>query len=152
MSPRRTLTTLLLAAALVACGGSEGDATAPRTTTEPTGTATEATPVPAPTPGEIDPALRDVVELAVSDLATRLDVPEDEVTVVSAEAVAWGDTSLGCPQPGMRYAQVVTDGTKTVLEHDGTIYDYHSGGERPDPFLCDQPDATDSPAPTTDHD
>lgn len=87
---------------------------------------------------ERSPAMSGFVESAVADLASRLDVPEDEVTVVTAEAVTWGDTSLGCPQPGMRYAQVVQDGTYIELEHSGTTYPYHSGGERPDPFLCEQ--------------
>ncbi len=87
---------------------------------------------------EFDPSLSGFVDTAVADLAARLEVPEGEITVVSAEAVTWGDTSLGCPQPDMRYAQVVQDGTYIELEHDGTTYPYHSGGERPDPFLCEQ--------------
>lgn len=112
---------------LTACGGGDQGT--------PVGTAPgeEAT-----TMSERSPAMSGFVEAAVADLASRLDVDEDEITVVTAEAVTWGDTSLGCPQPGMRYAQVVQDGTYIELEHDGRTYPYHSGGERPDPFLCEQ--------------
>lgn len=134
---------LLLAAVLAACGTADDEprAGAPTTGAATTGapTATEDGTMPDPTPRRVDPALSGQVDSAVADLADRLGVPADEITVVSAEAVTWGDTSLGCPQPGMRYAQVVTDGTKVVLEHDGTRYAYHSGGERRTPFLCEHP-------------
>lgn len=131
---------LLIALLLTACGAADQEG--------PVGTVPdeESTTVsPAP-----DPATSGKVEAAVADLASRLGVPEDEITVVTSESVTWGDTSLGCPQPGMRYAQVVQDGTYIELEHDGTTYPYHSGGERPDPFLCEQVDATGGPASTTD--
>lgn len=79
------------------------------------------------------------VDVAVGKLAARLDVSEDEIEVVSAEAVTWGDASLGCPQPGMRYAQVVTEGVLIVLAHGGVEYPFHAGDGRPDPFLCEDP-------------
>jgi hypothetical protein len=75
------------------------------------------------------------VEQARTDLAERLGVPVDEITVVSHEEVTWPDSSLGCPQPGMHYAQVLTNGTRTVLTAAGKHYNYHAGGTRP-PFLC----------------
>jgi hypothetical protein len=128
---------------LAACTGTARDAapssTAPSTTPAPT---TSDTPM-----SERSPTLARIVEQAVADLARRLDVPPGAITVVSAHEVSWGDTSLGCPQPGMRYAQVVTDGTKVVLEHDGATYPYHSGGSRTDPFLCEQ-EPRRSPPPT----
>lgn len=135
MTTRRILPVLALAAALAACAGEADDAG----TAAPTTSATSATPsvTPSPTPRDVDPALADVVDLAITDLAGRLDVAEDAITVVSAEAVEWGDTSLGCPAPDQRYSQVVTPGSKVVLEHDSTTYPYHAGGDRPGPFLCE---------------
>lgn len=121
---------------LAGCGGADQGAEPTTPPSTPASTATSQEPSTMP---ESDPALSGFVDTAVADLAERLDVPESEITVVSAEQVTWGDTSLGCPQPGMRYAQVVQDGTYIELEHDGTTYPYHSGGERPDPFLCEQP-------------
>lgn len=100
---------------------------------------------------DIDPALVDLVELARHDLADHLDVPEENITVVSAQPVTWSDASLGCPQPGMRYAQVVTEGSRIVLRHDDRTYDYHAGEGRPEPFLCDAAvQQHKSPGPTID--
>jgi hypothetical protein len=82
----------------------------------------------------------DPVEQAKADLAERLGVPVDEITLVSTEEVTWPDSSLGCPQPGMMYAQVLTSGTRTTLAAGGKQYSYHSGGQRP-PFLCETPQA-----------
>ena len=49
---------------------------------------------------------------------------------MSAEAVEWPDASLGNPQPGMVYAQVVTPGYKIILSARGQQYEYHSEHER----------------------
>ena len=86
----------------------------------------------------IDPGLQPYIDLAVSDLAQRLSAGSGEVVVVSATLASWPDSSLGCPQPGMQYAQVVTDGSVIVLQADDTLYRYHAGGSRK-PFLCEQP-------------
>jgi hypothetical protein len=58
--------------------------------------------------------------------------------VVSSEEVTWRDASLGCPQPGMNYAQMLTNGTRIVLEAAGQQYNYHSGSHGA-PFLCANP-------------
>ena len=78
------------------------------------------------------------LEQAKADLAERLGVPVDDVTVVSSEEVTWPDSSLGCPQPGMMYAQVLTEGSRILLSAGGRTYEYHSGGQRA-PFLCETP-------------
>jgi hypothetical protein len=79
-----------------------------------------------------------LVEQAKSDLAGRLGQPAAEITLVSAEEVTWRDAALGCPQPGMYYAQVLTNGSRIVLTAGGKQYHYHSGGQRA-PFLCENP-------------
>ncbi len=86
--------------------------------------------------GEIPPELDSLVAGMVADLAGRLGVAPTEISVISAEEVVWGDASLGCPQPGMEYAQVPTDGMRVILLARGATYDYRSGGDR-DPFLCE---------------
>jgi hypothetical protein len=78
------------------------------------------------------------LEQARADLAERLGVAVDDVTVVSSEEVTWPDSSLGCPQPGMMYAQVLTDGSRMLLSAGGRTYEYHSGGQGA-PFLCETP-------------
>jgi hypothetical protein len=39
----------------------------------------------------------------------------------------WPDGSLGCPQPGMLYTQVLTPGYQVVVEAGGEEYDYRMG-------------------------
>jgi len=78
-----------------------------------------------------------LVMQAKEDLAQRLNVTPEEIEVVEVQAVTWGDTSMGCPQPDMRYKQVPQDGLLIKLKVEGQVYEYHSGGSR-DPFLCEQ--------------
>jgi hypothetical protein len=62
-----------------------------------------------------------------------------EITLLSAEAVQWRDSSLGCPQPGMNYLMVITPGYLIKLEAGGAIYEYHASASRA--VYCDQPAA-----------
>ncbi len=93
-----------------------------------------ATPAPelpaSPTPGAeaypnpaVDTAVLDLVK---QDLAKRLSVTVDQITVVSATSTEWPDSSLGCPQPGMAYSQIVTPGFRIVLRQGQKQYDYHT--------------------------
>lgn len=66
------------------------------------------------------------VQAAVNDLATHLNIPAAQITVVHLEGVTWPDASLGCPQPGMAYAQVLVEGYKVILEALGHRYEYHT--------------------------
>ncbi len=66
------------------------------------------------------------VQAAIQDLSQRLNVPAEQITVVTMERVTWPDTSLGNPQPGQVYAQVVTAGSRVLLEAGGQQYEYHT--------------------------
>jgi len=66
------------------------------------------------------------VELAKADLARRKGVNRGSIAVIKVEAVDWPDTSLGCPQPDMMYAQVITPGYRIVLSCAGETHVYHS--------------------------
>ena len=85
--------------------------------------------------------LTGIIGLAADDLAEQLAIDRSTIKVVLVEEVVWSDSSLGCPQPGMSYAQVLTDGMRIILEADGSQYDYRSGGPG-DPFLCVQAPVT----------
>ena len=100
----------------------------------------EAEPADDAAPGEADPGGPDGSadgrselsdeELAaetgaVAALADRLGVDEGEIGRAGLAPGEWGDTSLGCPEEGLAYAQVVTAGYSVTLEHDGTAYTYH---------------------------
>jgi hypothetical protein len=84
----------------------------------------------------IEPGLTPLIEQATADLARRLEINVEAIQVLRAESVVWPDASLGCPQPGMKYIQVPEDGALIVLQAEGMVYEYHSGGSR-GVFLCE---------------
>ena len=67
--------------------------------------------------------------LAANYLAGKLGVGANELTLVRSSAVEWSDASLGCPQPDMAYAQVVTPGYAITFEHQGESYAVHANGD-----------------------
>jgi len=73
--------------------------------------------------------------MAVQTVATHLGVPAAELKVVSDDAVDFSDSSLGCPQPGMSYLQVITPGHKVVVDYAGQMYDVRVSGGRA--FICE---------------
>ncbi len=87
----------------------------------------------SPTPA--DDGLARAQKLAMADLATRLKVDVEQLEVVQAERVTWPDTSLGCPEEGQMYAQVLVEGYRVLLGHDERLYAYHAGADG-EPFLC----------------
>ena len=78
-----------------------------------------------PVPGDAEP----VVKLAREDLASRKGIDKDDITVVNIEPVDWPDASLGCPEPGKMYAQVITPGYRILLSYKKEKYKYHSDKE-----------------------
>lgn len=75
---------------------------------------------------EVPTGAQPAVTAAKQHLASRVDADAENIQVVEFEAVEWSDASLGCPQPGQMYAQVVTPGYRVVLEADGQTYEYHT--------------------------
>ena len=80
----------------------------------------------AGTYGEAQP----LVDQAIADLAERLDVGPDEIAVQSVEATEFPDASLGVPEQGKVYAQVIMPGYVIRLVVNSTVYEYHGSGER----------------------
>ena len=74
----------------------------------------------------VDP-MEILVATARQDLAERLGVSVDVIRVQSLASVEWPDASLGCPQDGEVYAQMLTPGYQIMLKtEDGEVYDYHT--------------------------
>jgi hypothetical protein len=67
---------------------------------------------------------------AQEDLAGRLKVPAADITPVSGEMRTWQDAALGCPEPGMNYAQAEVSGWVLTLRHGTRDYTYHTDLER----------------------
>ena len=116
----------------------EGEDTITPADTPPTiNPPTETSPTEAPaTSGETTPER--LGWLAATDLADRLGVRVEDITVRSVEEVTWPDASLGCPQKDFAYAQVLTPGIRITLDAAGAEYAYHAGDGR-DPFFCLDP-------------
>lgn len=114
---------IVLALGLFACGGgtsSDGSAT--------------TTSIPDLPVGFSEAAYQGLI----LDAADRAGVPASQVEVTSIEAREFNDASLGCPEEGMFYAQVVTPGFKIVVSADGEEYDYRIGQDSLDFHRCEQ--------------
>jgi hypothetical protein len=64
------------------------------------------------------------------DLSRRLAVAETAIAFLHSTPVDWPDSSLGCPEPGMMYAQVITPGYQIGLAVGDELYYYHTNGVR----------------------
>lgn len=71
---------------------------------------------------------------AAAVFSEEMDIPISQVSVVSVRPVNWPDSSIGCPQPGQAYAQVITPGHKIAVRARGEIHVMHEAGGKP--FLC----------------
>ena len=94
-----------------------------------TPTASRAVTAPPATPTLAAPAggaYTKALEAAQKELATRLGSPVADIHLVSVEPVEWPDTSLGCPKPGMAYAQVITPGFRLILGAGQATYEFHA--------------------------
>ena len=150
--PRRAAAVVLLATTglLLACGGESqpADSTSPSA-----GQPAAATEAPAATP-QTQPAAATEAPAATPQtltglqvearqvLADRLSVPAAGLELVSDEPVQWGDTSLGCPQAGMFYAQVITPGHRITFRQGEDTYEVHTasgedGGPKLEPVSCE---------------
>ena len=69
-------------------------------------------------------------------LADELEVDEGALRLVSSEGMGWSDASLGCPQEGMAYAQVLTPGYKLIFDHAGTSYAVHTNIDGTNAVVC----------------
>ena len=104
--------------------------------------AADAPSASPPAPAEVSPApvvasLAAVTEAALADAARRSGLERGALKVLSAEAVTWSDGSIGCPQPGRLYAQVLVPGWRVRIQAGATLLLYHAS-ERGAPFLCPQ--------------
>jgi hypothetical protein len=90
------------------------------------GQPTAGQPTPEPTSEINEATMKAMSELARQKLAEELEIGVDQIQVVSADPTYWSDTSLGCPQPGMTYPQVMTPGYRVTLVVGNDVYTYHT--------------------------
>lgn len=102
------------------------------------GKATPTRPAPTPTSAPVGAdGVEKLIRLAKQDVARRTGIAEAEIKVASLSSETWRDSSLGCPEPGKAYAQVLTPGYRIVLEAGGKSYEYHTDSSRV--VLCQGP-------------
>ncbi|MGQ9548950.1 MAG: hypothetical protein ACUVSY_06095 [Roseiflexus sp.] len=83
-------------------------------------------PTPEPTSEINETTMKAMSELARQKLAEELEISADQIQVVTADPTYWSDASLGCPQPGMTYPQVITPGYRVTLVVGSDLYTYHT--------------------------
>lgn len=152
LTRRRTIAALALAMCLPLLGcGTETSPAAGSTDEDVAVSPTEANPsdAEATEPAETktpdmarppgDPLTPEAIaESAMADLAERVGVAMEEITVVRNDAVTWRDGSIGCPKAGMNYTMALVPGQLVVLEAAGASYQYHSAQGRA-ASLCENP-------------
>ena len=80
----------------------------------------EGDPIP------LDPIEASMVQFSARDAARYLDVPEEDLQLVSLIMVDWPDSSLGCPKPNADYADDVTPGYRMALRAGADTLIYHT--------------------------
>ena len=129
----------LLSIALAGCGASQVNTedTPTLTPSTPKEIVSLSTPSPAAQKQEDDmpkdpplsiptnPGLSALIERAKADLAQRLSIPASQIKTIETKEVFWPDASLGCPQPGIVYAQIPTPGYLIMLAYSGNEFEYH---------------------------
>ncbi|MCX8025783.1 MAG: hypothetical protein N3A60_11320, partial [Thermanaerothrix sp.] len=86
-----------------------------------------ATPTSAVTP--LEPTALRAAAAAQSDLAARLGLPTEAVSIVHIEPAQWPDACLGLPAPDEACAEVLVEGFRVVLEAQGQTYTYRTNLE-----------------------
>ncbi|MDQ7029065.1 MAG: hypothetical protein Q9O62_04470 [Ardenticatenia bacterium] len=59
-------------------------------------------------------------------MAKKSKVDREAITLTAWEAVMWPDSSLGCPEPGKAYLQVITPGYRFIFEAGTVRYEVHT--------------------------
>jgi hypothetical protein len=80
----------------------------------------------------------DPINAALRDLSARAgkNITVNDLDNWSYEQALFDDASLGCPQPGMIYAQVKTSGFKFTITYAGTDFDYRVSNDQTIVIAC----------------
>ncbi len=70
--------------------------------------------------------LEQLQTLARADLARRLGVPVEQISLARTQSAMWPDTSLGCPVAGQSYEPAQSKGQVFEFTYRGRAYTYHT--------------------------
>lgn len=78
-------------------------------------------------------------DAAMADAAAYLQISPDLLQVEQVQPRQWPDASLGCPQAGQLYSQVITPGYLIVIRSTGSSHrlEYHTDA-RTRVMLCSE--------------
>ena len=131
----KNLAGLLAIPLLVACAAESGSPPASeRTIPSPNPIPSQAAPPSGGSDGLPAGLIDDVIALAEDETG----VDRSEIEVVLAEAVTWGDGSIGCPEEGMMYTQALVPGYRVILDIAGEELAFHAP-ESGEFFACADP-------------
>ncbi len=88
----------------------------------------------------------DPISAALEDLSNRVNrtVTLSQVAEWNYQQSAYPSPALGCPQPGIAYTDVLTNGFQFIITYAGTVYDYRVSDDKSIVVLCGT-----APAPAT---
>lgn len=88
----------------------------------------------------------DPINAALEDLSNRVNrtVNLSQVSEWNYQQSVYPSPALGCPQPGVAYADVLTGGFQFIITYNGTVYDYRVSDDKSIVILCGT-----APAPET---
>lgn len=124
----KSLKFLVLATAVAVSACAADTPPPPRGIAPPTRIPDIETVAPLPTgepiaTSQIPAAVRRAV---VADAAKRFKVAESAVVLARAEQLTWSDGSLGCPEPGRLYTQMLVPGFRLAAITSAGEFTYHT--------------------------
>lgn len=123
---------------IAACGQVSDGASDPSTSTQPLVESTTTTTPPDSTTTTSSEVTDDLLDTIVADAAERTSVDPDEVEIISMTEETFNDSSLGCPEPGQVYTQVITPGHIVIVQAGGAELDYRVGAQPKTFKLCEE--------------
>lgn len=130
-----TLGAVLALTAAAACDA-YGEDPAPQNPANTPAVVSGAPAGPAKTPAVVDGEVADAEVEAAARRMLAAEIGEGAFRLLSYERVQWPDASLGCPEEGYAYAQVITPGHKLLFDLDGADYPVHSNADGSHMVIC----------------
>lgn len=132
MKPRWDLWMFMLSLVVASCGVSQAETEQspelppPDPRIVPSENPLQSNQTLEPTELPSTPPVEKFVALSKQDLASRLGVEADRVTLVKTAEKLWLNSALGCPRPGQFYPSGRVPGFQIWLDVEGTEYIYNT--------------------------
>lgn len=70
---------------------------------------------------------QEYTDKAIADLAQKIKIAPDKIKLLKIKSEKWSNTSLGCPERGRFYSEVITPGYIIELSAKEKTWEYHAG-------------------------